>query len=208
MKKRTDNSINYSGIKKYFNIKSNAVSRKKIDFSWIIKIILWTFIISITFSIVSNYALTDIHLITAIIILFVIILIGIVFDILGIAVTAANEKPFHSMASRRVKGSVTAIKIIRNSEKVSSFCNDVIGDIASIISGSTGVVISSALIDKFSNVNETIIILVVTAVISSVMVGGKAIGKIFALNNSNSIVYVISLTFSLLIREKKPNKQR
>src|SRR5699024_11313379 len=70
------------------------------------------------------------------IIVFFIVLIGIVFDMLGIASTAAKEAPLHAMAAEKVKGAKEAVNIYKNADKFASFCNDVIGDISGIISGS------------------------------------------------------------------------
>ena len=61
--------------------------------------------------------------------------LGIVFDIIGVAVTAADERPFHSMAAHKTPGAREALGLIRRANKVSSFCNDVVGDICGIISG-------------------------------------------------------------------------
>ena len=71
----------------------------------------------------------------AFLILLVIVMVGIIFDIIGVAVTSADEKPFHSMAARKVPGSQEAIKLLRNAERVSSICNDVVGDICGVVSG-------------------------------------------------------------------------
>ncbi len=48
------------------------------------------------------------------------ILIGIVFDIIGVSVTVAEERPFHSMAAHGEKSASCAMQLIRNAEKVSS----------------------------------------------------------------------------------------
>ena len=60
---------------------------------------------------------------------------SIFFDIIGIAATAAEEVPFHSMASKKQDGAKWAIILIRNADRVSSFCNDIIGDICGVLSG-------------------------------------------------------------------------
>ena len=61
--------------------------------------------------------------------LIIVIAIGIMFDLIGVAVTVGNEEDFHAQASKKIKGAKTSIKMIRNSAKVSNFCADVIGDI-------------------------------------------------------------------------------
>ena len=106
--------------------------RKKgrtVNVAWILTIFALTIAISGIFSIISNTLLSEAGLISAFLILLVIILIGIIFDVVGVAVTAADARPFHSMAARRVKGAQEALSMLRHAEKVSSFCNDVIGDI-------------------------------------------------------------------------------
>ena len=74
-------------------------------------------------------------------VLLLFIALGIVFDMIGVASTSATEKEFHSMAAHRVRGAREAVWMVRNAEKVSSICNDVVGDICGIISGATGALI-------------------------------------------------------------------
>ena len=61
---------------------------------------------------------------------------GIFFDIIGVAVTVANEHEFHAKATKKVKGSKDSIKLIRNAPKVANICADVIGDICGVLSRS------------------------------------------------------------------------
>ena len=99
---------------------------------WVVTIFLVTILISGTISFVSTEIMEGSSLPVAFTILFAIVLLGIVFDIIGVAVTSADEKPFHSMASRKVPGSLEAIKLLRSAERVSSICNDVVGDICAV----------------------------------------------------------------------------
>ena len=107
---------------------------------------------------------------------------------IGVAVTTADEAVFNSMASKKKKGAKTAIWLKKNADKVSTFCNDVIGDICGIISGSTGAVISIN-ISKTFNTNQIITTIIVMSIISAITIGGKAIEKTYAINKSNKIVY-------------------
>jgi Mg2+/Co2+ transporter CorB len=86
----------------------------------------------------------------AFVVLAVFVFVGIVFDIIGVAVTSASPKPFHSMASHREAGAAEALTLLRNAEKVSSFCNDVVGDISGIISGTTAAIIAARLMEDLS----------------------------------------------------------
>jgi CBS domain containing-hemolysin-like protein len=122
----------------------------------------------------------------AFLILLAIILIGIIFDIIGVAVTSADEKPFHSMAARKVPGSQEAIKLLRNAERVSSICNDVIGDICGVVSGSAAATIAA---HAFTATEIAWPQLLMSALVAGFTVGGKAIGKTFAINSCTQIVY-------------------
>lgn len=184
MKKKNDELKNLVEQTK----KREKIKKEKIDIKWIITIVLITFIISFCLSFIANTTIPNLNLIFGIIITLVFILIGIIFDIIGVAVTTAEEKVFHSMNSRRVKGASLAVKFKKNADKVSSFCCDVIGDICGVISGAAGITIVSILVDKY-NFNLLLTGLITTAIISSLTIGGKAIGKSFAINKSDIILY-------------------
>ena len=173
------------------NRKKELKHKEKADKSWIVKIILITFIVSLLFATISETIIPNVNLILGIIILIVFIIIGVLFDMVGVAVTAADEVPFNSMASRKVRCANIAIKFKKNAAKVSSFCNDVIGDICGVISGSVGVIISTSL-SKITGINLLSITLFVTALIASITIGLKAICKSYAINKANIILYEFS----------------
>ncbi len=93
---------------------------------WFIQVFTVTFILSIIFSYISTNGVANLDLISAIIILIIVIGIGIFFDIIGVAVTVADENEFHAKATKKVKGSKDSIKLIRNAPKVANICADVI----------------------------------------------------------------------------------
>ena len=175
--------------KKYYKKK---VNNKTLDKKWIISILFWTFILSGSISFFSDLLLANVNIYIACLLLIIIIAIGILFDIIGVAVTAADETPFHSMASRKVKGARTAVKLIRNADKVSNFCNDVIGDVCGIVSGATGAIIVSKILITNDGNYSSVMSLTVSAIIASITVGGKAIGKNFAIRESNNIIYSVA----------------
>ena len=94
---------------------------------WFIKVFIMTFVLSMVFSYISANGVSNLSVIPAIIILIVVILVGIFFDIVGVAVTVANEHEFHAKATKKVKGSKASIQLIRNAPKVANICADVIG---------------------------------------------------------------------------------
>ena len=124
----------------------------------------------------------------ALLILTLFIGLGIVFDILGVAVTAADVRPFHSMAAHKEPGAKEALSLLRNASHVSSVCNDVVGDICGIVSGTTAAVIVVRL-QAAMNVKSVLISVAVTALISGLTIGGKALGKTFAMKQSTKVVY-------------------
>lgn len=168
--------------------KKEKIKKEKVNIKWIITIVVISFIISFCLSFVANMTIPNLSLFLGILVTLLFILIGILFDIIGVSVTSADEAVFHSMNSRKVKGANVAVKFKKNADKVSSFCCDVIGDICGVISGAAGTTIAAILISKY-NFNILLVGLLVTAIISSLTIGGKAIGKSFAINKSDIILY-------------------
>jgi len=156
---------------------------------WVVTIFLVTIVISGTISFVSDEVMAKSGIFTAFLILLTIILIGIVFDVIGMAVASADEKPFHSMAARKVPGSQQAIRLLRNAERVSSICNDVVGDICGVVSGSASATIAAQILRNMDFSWPQIVGLLMSAFCAGLTVGGKAIGKTFAVNSATAIVH-------------------
>lgn len=169
---------------------ANDKGQKKRDL-WIPKIFFMSIVISAVFSLVSSNVLNGAGYIIAFLLLMAFIFIGILFDIIGVSVTVADERPFHSMAAHREKSAACALRLIRNAEKVSSVCNDVVGDISGIVSGSTAAVIVTRLCTAF-NLDSMLLSLVISALVSGLTIGGKAIGKKIAINNSTQVVHTVA----------------
>ena len=158
---------------------------------WVVTIFLVTILISLLISYASNEIMAVSTTAVAFLILLAIILIGIVFDIVGVAVTSADEKPFHSMAARKVPGAQEAIKLLRSAEKVSSICNDVIGDVCGVVSGSASAAIAAQVLSSFQFAWPQMVMLLMSALVAGLTVGGKAIGKTFAIHSCTDIVHVV-----------------
>ena len=167
---------------------------------WVVTIFLVTIFVSGVISLVSDELMSSSGIAVSFIILLFIVLLGIVFDIIGVAVTSADEAPFHSMAARKVSGALEAIRLLRNAERVSSICNDVVGDICGVISGSASATISAQLLVRFDFSWPTLVGLLMSALVSGATVGGKAIGKTFAVNSSTSIVHFAGRVIALMSR--------
>lgn len=170
---------------------------------WAIQVFFIAVALSAVLSLASDQALDGAGIAVAFVVLLAFILLGIFFDIIGVAVTAADEKPFHSMAARRTPGAREALNLIRKADKVSSFCNDVVGDICGIISGSTGAVIVVQLQGAFGFLPAMVISLAVTALTSGLTIGGKALGKSFAIAKSTAVLQLVGRFLHLFSRGKK-----
>lgn len=190
----------------YKNNKNRKKTKKKTNNKiWVIKIILWTILLSGSISFVTNITLPRVDIVVAFIILIIIVLIGIGFDIIGVAVTAANEVPFHSMCSKKVDGAKIAVKLIRNADKVSNFCSDVIGDICGVVSGAIGALIVSKINIMISSTNGKNIIFIssfIGALIAAITIGGKAAGKSVAIKKGNDIVFKVAKAIYTIKKER------
>jgi len=175
------------------DVRKNKKDNKKKEHSpikWAVEIFFISIALSAVLSLLSSELLSGATLAASFAILAGFVGLGILFDIIGVSVTAAEEKPFHSMAARKVPGAKEAIRLIRSADKVSSFCNDVVGDICGIVSGTTAAVIVVAL-GKLLPVQATLLSLAVTALVSGLTIGGKALGKNFAMKCSTKVVYTV-----------------
>ena len=168
--------------------KKEKVKKEHVDKKWIATVVIVAFLTSFTLSIISEMTIPNLSLWLGILVTLFFIFLGIFFDIIGVSVTTADEAVFHSMSSRKVKGANIAVKFKKNADKVSSFCCDVIGDVCGIISGAAGTTIAAILVTQFK-FNTLFTSITVAAIIAAITIGGKAIGKSFAINKSNIVLY-------------------
>ncbi len=191
--------------------RSNKQKKKKksSNVRWIVTIFFVTIIISSTISFLSSAIMEDAGLVEAFLVLLVIVLLGIIFDIIGVAVMSAQEKPFHSMAAKKVPGAAEALKLLRNAEKVSSFCNDVVGDICGVVSGSASAVIAVMALKDMNA--DSVAQLIMSALVAGVTIAGKACGKNVAMKQSVKIVNMVAKPIyyiKSLFRKKNSRKKK
>ena len=172
----------------------NQKNKEHSEIKWFIKVSIMTFILSIIFSYISANGVSNLNLISAILILMLVIATGIFFDIVGVAVTVANEEEFHAKATKKVKGSKDSIKLIRNAPKVANICADVIGDICGVLSGAISALISVKITEQFGLSFDMQFIL--SAIVAALTVRGKALGKGVANRNATPIVHAVGTLFS------------
>jgi CBS domain containing-hemolysin-like protein len=169
---------------------------------WSALIAVITLVLAAIFTIISSLVLGGVNVIIGMIVVLLIILVGVVFDAVGLSAAAADEVPFHAMASEKVSGAKEAIQICRNADRVSSFCNDVIGDISGIVSGTASAIVVLRLAGQFGHTDESqfhfVLAVVFTSIVAALTVGGKAIGKSFAIHYATDIILLVGKLFYLL----------
>lgn len=167
---------------------------EKTTIKWFIQVFTMTFILSVIFSYISTNGVSNLSLVPASLILILVIFVGIIFDIIGVAVTVANEHEFHAKATKKVEGSKNSIKLIKNAPKVANICADVIGDICGVLSGAISALIAVKITEQFGmNFNLQFVL---SALVSSLTVGGKAIGKDIANKKSTNIVHSVGIVLN------------
>lgn len=166
--------------------------------NWTLKVFFLTFILAMIFSLVANF-LGDFNNIILIICIISIILIGIIFDIIGTAVLSCDTKVLHSKASQKLKGAKQAIRLAKNASSVSSFCNDVVGDVCGIVSGS---LVTILVVNLFINNDLSLWNVIFSSSLSALTVGGKALGKSIGVKKSNDIIYSVGKIISIFSKKK------
>ena len=197
--------------RRMFVAKPNSDASKKErsrTIRWVVTVFFVTLVVSGIISLISDEVMASSGLLAAFAILLGIVLLGIIFDIIGMAVATASEKPFHSMAARKVPGAQEAIRLLRNAERVSSICNDVVGDICGVVSGSASATIAALILTHVDTLWPRAVSLGMSALVAGLTVGGKAIGKTIAVNSCTQIVHLVGRILYTLNRLSKKKTLR
>ena len=166
---------------------------------------------SFVFSLLSQTILSSIGVVMAIVTILLFIFVSVVFDMIGVAITCTSEEFF--LQRKGEKGVEVALLMKKNSEKVCSFCNDVIGDICGILSGACGACVILN-ITQHIQADTTVVIVssLVSALIAGLTIFSKAIMKSYAINNANKFILKIGKKIENSIfykkREKTVDKQK
>ena len=168
---------------------------------WALQIFILTFFLSLSFSVLSNLVSERTPLFVAFILLLFIIGVNILFDIVGVAAASCSVEPFLAMAAKKKKGARMAVRIAKNAEKVSNICADVIGDICGILSGALGASIVVNVVAKVPTWDAFLVSVLFSALIAALTVGGKALGKKYAMSNCQNIIFFVARTFSVFSRK-------
>ena len=175
---------------------------------WPLKVTIITLVLSGFFSFFTEIVSTKSNLVIALLICILLIIISIIFDGIGVAATNCDIKPLTAMASKRIPGSRRAIRLVQNSEKVSSICCDVIGDICGVISGAcSAAIVLRILVYSDSDSIRLLISIIASALIAALTVGGKAIGKIVAIRNSKELILLTARLLGIFSKEGRKERK-
>ena len=179
---------------------------------WATKLTIISFVVSALISYLAELATNNKYVGVTIAVLVILVLISIIADSIGIAFTTCDIIPFYAMASKKVRGSKIAILLIKRNDKVASILNDLVGDIIGVISGACVAAVVYFFSKKIaSEAWKQILPILLTALVASITIGGKAFMKAIAMKYSKEIVLAISKILSFLtpkkrIRNKKKGK--
>lgn len=184
----------YNGTKKY---------------RWAIRMFIIAISMSLFFGFVSQTLLTNVGVIFGVITICIFIFFSVLFDMLGIAAASVDSEIFEKWQEKGVKGATTGLLICKHSEKMCSFCADVVGDICSTLCGAGGACIVTFFTQNFNNANAIILISIsVSALIAGVTIFFKAIMKEKALKNSEKIILKLGEILEVTIFREKSKKNK
>ncbi len=170
---------------------------------WALKVFLISLVLTAGISIVTELLMDKLSVATAALLILIIVLIGVIFDIIGIAFATCESTPFVSMASKKIKRAKSALVLLRNASVVSNICGDVVGDICGIVSGAAGAAIAVKIIAQAPAAPEIVVTIAISSVIAALTVAGKAAGKKLAINKNKQIVSFVSYVLMFFLRDQK-----
>lgn len=129
-------------------------------------------------------------------ILVLVILVGVIFDIIGTAVSVSGQSHLNAKASRKIPGAKKALILVKNASRVANICNDVVGDICGTVSGGLGTALAGLLISG-GGWQGLMVSVGISGCIAAVTVAGKALGKNFAINQADEIIYRVGCLLDL-----------
>lgn len=201
-----DEAVSSKDLKKKV-VKESVTRAEAAKWVWPLKVFVLAISLSIVFTVASEFLMSYAGIVLAIFVVVVLVGIAVLSDVVGVAVAAAAPEPFNSMSARKVKGAKEALLLVRNADKVSVICNDIIGDICGIVSGTATAAIVARLSVSLTNPNLVILIMVLsTALLAGLTISGKSFGKVFAINQSEKIVLRIGKILAPIWR--KSDKQK
>lgn len=178
----------------------NLTPKKKFN-SWPYVILVLAITLSFSFGLLSEITLSNTAIFVAVIVILIFIAISILFDVIGLAVASCSIEPFTAMASRKVKGAKQALILVKNADKISSLCADVVGDVCGILAGAGGASIVAKIAMNATGFAPILISSLVSAIIAGLTIFGKAIFKRYAINHCTEITLCLAKFINIFTRK-------
>ncbi len=180
--------------------------KKKVPFKkmrlWYFEVFVLSLLLCAFFGVISELMLSHTNIFLAVVLILCLVAVSVLFDMIGVAVTASDIKPFLSKAYNNDKSVALAVELIKNADRVNSICADVVGDVCSILSGASGATICVIIITNNPGISSFVVSIILSSLIASINVLGKALGKTYAMTNSHSIVLKVSKILGFFVRKK------
>ena len=174
-------------------------NKSTVSGKYIFMVALGSFFLAVVFTLVSELLASRLNsILLSFIFLSIIILLNIFADIVGTAVTAASHVPFNARAAKRITGAPQGLQLIRNADRVANISNDVIGDITTTVSGALGISIVVQIMRLWHRADQFWLNVLMTALISVIIVSGKAAGKKVALSRSEDVIFLVGKLFAAI----------
>ena len=160
---------------------------------------LWAFLLAGLSAYASQTAVEEITVVgVGFALLLVVIVVGILFDVVGVAAASADEAPLHARSARNLYGAEQAVRLVRHAHRVASVCNDVVGDVSGTLSGAIGVTLVLRVLQDPTDRDVVWASSLMTALIAALVVGGKAFGKTYAIRRSADIMFYAGKVVALV----------
>ena len=174
-------------VKKNNNARTTNL-KESLNIKWALKILLLSFVLSVSFSLISDIVLTHASFIISIIMIFVFMILGVLSDMIGVAITCCNKDKIIDIKDKSIKE--TCLSLLNNSDKISVICCDIIGDISSMLSGACGASIVYKLITfGLQGYADGLISASVSGLIACLTIFFKSLEKNIAVTKSDKITY-------------------
>lgn len=156
-----------------------------------------TFFCACLISLVSTFVLANMESFwLGFTVLMLVVLIGVFFDIIGTAVSVCGKTHLNAKASRKIPGAKKALLLTRNASRVANICNDVIGDVCGTVSGGIGTALAAVLTTS-GGTRGLLISVGIAGCIAAITVAGKALGKGFAIDKADDIIFNVGRILDL-----------
>lgn len=152
-----------------------------------LRVTLWAFVVALGVAWPAQAAMIGWPPLSSLPVLLFIILLGVTFDIVGVAATRAHEKPFHARSATRQAGARKALRLVREADRVATFCSDMVGDLAGALAGALSTGIALRLSPPGWN---TAAVVLAVALVSAVTIGLKSAAKGLAVRRADEIVWL------------------